>query len=398
MVNYAIYVFGQSNAKGSNGPNFRVGNHIVSIRDPDRSVFTSQINNADDVFDFPADTAVGGVESPDPRLLMYSHGNAFFVDANGTTAPAPYVVAPTGQLQQAQVPIQTYVDSMIVDSTGLDMTFCKGLLPLLKPEDTLTIVKVAVGSTGIGINPVNNPLFSWHPQYTGTGTNLYQEFMRVYRDTVDNLGLTPAFLLWHQGEQDVFDKNSNYNADLLLLFQTIRQASGTSQPLPIVIGTMGPFLRDAFETGGPSPNPVHQTHLDFPVFTSNGGTPLDNAAMVDMLDLAALNGFQQVNIDPVVARMLVDGTHYSRNGMRDTGDRYLAAALQLNNVIDFPDGSTPVPGGDDDDTDTDLTALWIVIALILGLALAIGVAAAVYNRNKRRDYEDGRFQQLRDLE
>lgn len=298
MVNYGIIIAGQSNAQGTNGPGAAAGDGAF-------------LRNG--VADFAPERAPGQPESPDSRIFMYSFGNS--------GVPLPYTPVTAGQLQIAESPIQCPF-TMVEGSTCFAVSFCKMLLPLLKPDDQLTIINTAMGGTSV--SRFGNEFVGWHPDGPYSVSNLFENSVASVVQA-SNQGVVPAVLLWHQGEQDQLVPNPNYASELAYIFAQYRIRLN-SPTLPVIVGTMG----GEFATGT-----IANIHSGFPTLD---GITISNAALADFSAFSQKTASTGVSDSEVT--ILTDFTHFSRNGARLMGPGYAREFLKLTSVIDFPQAST----------------------------------------------------------
>jgi iduronate 2-sulfatase len=141
---------------------------------------------------------------------------------------------------------------------GVELTFARRLKEL-HPDANIALVKYSRGGTSIAAEAAGQ-FGCWEPDFRGgdgegKGVNQYDHFLATVRHAfavkdIDGDGeedtLTPAGILWMQGESDAYgnaDVAERYEANLKRLMDLLRAAL-RSDDLPVAIGRISDSGRD----------------------------------------------------------------------------------------------------------------------------------------------------------
>ncbi|MBU3021804.1 sialate O-acetylesterase [Aestuariibacter sp. A3R04] len=134
--------------------------------------------------------------------------------------------------------------NILSDRFGPELSFSHAITRAY-PNKKIAIIKYAVGGTGIALNTGYS---NWHPAfYEGEGRNQYDFALRAIKNAfaardVDGDGeedvLTPAGIIWMQGEADAHTSPESANAylDNLTNLMALFRAALRADDIPVVIG------------------------------------------------------------------------------------------------------------------------------------------------------------------
>lgn len=317
MTRYAILIAGQSNASGLNkGPIMDgLGEPEEQLDTGIRQIYTGQ----------PADD------------LRYAPFSPPFVQK-------PYLDA---QFElKAVCPTQSLGPDGSPESVSFWFHFVKQLKTLMMPGDELWCISAAQPGTALLLTKTCIGRSSWHPDRQMVQSPVspfdleaievpaYAQAVALFNNAIALHNLTPAAIIWHQGESDVIpppgvSPNPDYVTDLNEMFAAFRtDITGATATLPIVTGLFSQYHRDVNAVGAA-------------VFSHYSGlidTPVDNVACAEMRDLVEV----ETNFQEVVNGEGY-GVHFTAGAMRIIGGRYLDAFLPLNTIIPVTSVPTPIP-------------------------------------------------------
>jgi hypothetical protein len=100
----------------------------------------------------------------------------------------------------------------------------------LNPNDSIYLVKYAMGSTNLAVN--------WNPNGTGANYNTFKTVVSNALKKLTNAGLSPtiAGMAWMQGEADVTDTYAPHYADNLTNFIDAVRNDFSTPDMPFVLG------------------------------------------------------------------------------------------------------------------------------------------------------------------
>jgi hypothetical protein len=214
--------------------------------------------------------------------------------------------------------------------------FCKFLKPLMRPQDELWIVNMAVGNTSVAAQANG----SWNPA-SFAFPNHYTSAKNKYVNAVNQHGLIPAAFLWHQGESDCSNEydatadngvNANYAQELYgngtSVFQSVRRDVPNATNMPILVG---PLFDNIYKFNGVNAA-IKSTHVNVGNVAAGG---IANAAFVsDMVTQVTGPLVEAAHSDPGLPNPISGKPlHINAAGHRKMGALYAQKFLTLTHPI-----------------------------------------------------------------
>ena len=244
-----------------------------------------------------------GADAPHPKVLDIS--DATIANFSGSFNPTP-------RGERGELVMMTRAADAGNNTTSFAQQFGKSRVEAHPEIERLAIMCRAVGGTAMS---------RWKGPDGGTSAG--DLFSAVLADAVqflrNNPEFTPAGIIWHQGESDVGRPQQDYEDDVLLMVNGLRQLVPGGENMVFIAGTMTKAWRDV-QTGSNTvelKGLIHQAHLRTPQYISNSAV-----AVLD--DLVVVPNEGTVPSEPAS-----DVIHYGREHLREIGRRYAALAEGL---------------------------------------------------------------------